>query len=64
MAKEITAVSMLDILPPNLLRDEKIKTAAEAIDKELQKTADNMKWCVSPACAGVIPSSSSSISQM
>lgn len=46
MAKEITAVSMLDILPPNLLRDEKIKTAAEAIDKELQKTADNMKWCL------------------
>ena len=37
MSKELQHTSLLDILPQNLLRDEQIKAAAQALDTELQK---------------------------
>ena len=37
MSKELQHTSLLDILPQNLLRDEQIKAAAQALDAELQK---------------------------
>ena len=43
MSKELQHTSLLDILPPNLLRDEQIKTAAQALDAELQKITEATK---------------------
>ena len=40
MSKDLQSVSLLDILPPNLLADEQIKAAAQALDTELQKITD------------------------
>lgn len=37
MSKDLQSVSLLDILPPNLLADKKINAAARALDDELQK---------------------------
>ena len=37
MSKELQHTSLLDILPPNLLADEQINAAAQALDTELQK---------------------------
>ena len=37
MSKDLQSVSLLDILPPNLLADEQIYAAARALDDELQK---------------------------
>ena len=37
MSKELQHTSLFDILPQNLLRDEQIKAAAQALDAELQK---------------------------
>lgn len=37
MSKDLQSVSLLDILPPNLLADKKINVAARALDDELQK---------------------------
>lgn len=36
MIKDIQSLSLLDILPDNLLADEKVTVAAKALDKELQ----------------------------
>lgn len=43
MNKELLHASLLDILPQNLLRDEKIKAAAQALDAELQKITEATK---------------------
>lgn len=43
MSKELQHTSLLDILPPNLLRDEQIKAAAQALDAELQKITEATK---------------------
>lgn len=40
MSKELQHTSLLDILPQNLLRDEQIKAAAQALDAELQKITE------------------------
>ena len=37
MSKDLQSVSLLDILPPNLLADKQIYVAARALDDELQK---------------------------
>lgn len=37
MSKDLQSVSLIDILPPNLLADEQINAAAQALDDELQK---------------------------
>lgn len=37
MSKDLESVSLLDILPPNLLADAQINAAAQALDVELQK---------------------------
>ena len=37
MSKDLQSVSLLDILPPNLLADEQINAAAQELDTELQK---------------------------
>mgnify|MGYP000870491714 FL=1 len=37
MSKDLQSVSLLDILPPNLLADKQIYAAAQALDDELQK---------------------------
>ena len=37
MSKDLQNLSLLDILPPNLLADEQINAAAQALDDELQK---------------------------
>lgn len=37
MSKDLQSVSLLDILPSNLLADEQINAAAQALDDELQK---------------------------
>lgn len=37
MSKDLQSVSLIDILPPNLLADEQIYAAARALDDELQK---------------------------
>ena len=37
MSKDLQSVSLLDILPPNLLADKQIKAAVQALDDELQK---------------------------
>ena len=37
MSKDLQSVSLLDILPPNLLADEQINATAQALDDELQK---------------------------
>ena len=37
MSKDLQSVSLLDILPPNLLADKQIYAAARALDDELQK---------------------------
>ena len=37
MSKDLQSVSLLDILPPNLLADKQIHAAARALDDELQK---------------------------
>ena len=37
MSKDLQSTSLLDILPPNLLADEQINAAAQALDTELQK---------------------------
>ena len=37
MSKDLQSVSLLDILPPNLLADKQIHAAAPALDDELQK---------------------------
>ena len=37
MSKDLQSVSLLDILPPNLLVDKQIHAAARALDDELQK---------------------------
>ena len=37
MSKDLQSVSLLDILPPNLLEDTQINAAARALDDELQK---------------------------
>lgn len=37
MSKDLQSISLLDILPPNLLADEQINAAAQALDDELQK---------------------------
>ena len=43
MSKELRHTSLLDILPQNLLRDEQIKAAAQALDAELQKITEATK---------------------
>ena len=43
MSKELQHTSLLDILPPNLLRDKQIKAAAQALDAELQKITEATK---------------------
>ena len=43
MSKELQHTSLLDILPQNLLRDEQIKAAAQALDAELQKITEATK---------------------
>ena len=43
MNKELQHTSLLDILPPNLLRDKQIKAAAQALDAELQKITEATK---------------------
>ena len=43
MSKDLQSVSLLDILPPNLLADEKINAAAQALDAELQKITEATK---------------------
>lgn len=43
MSKELQHTSLLDILPQNLLRDEQIKAAAQALDTELQKITEATK---------------------
>ena len=43
MSKELLHTSLLDILPQNLLRDEQIKAAAQALDAELQKITEATK---------------------
>ena len=37
MSKDLQSVSLIDILPPNLLADKQIYAAARALDDELQK---------------------------
>ena len=37
MSKDLQSVSLLDILPPNLLADKQINAAVQALDDELQK---------------------------
>lgn len=37
MSKDLQSVSLLDILPSNLIADEQINAAAQALDDELQK---------------------------
>jgi len=37
MSKDLKSVSLLDILPPNLLADKQLYAAARALDDELQK---------------------------
>lgn len=49
MSKDLQSVSLLDILPPNLLADKKINAAARALDDELQKiTAATRKALLLP----------------
>lgn len=49
MSKDLQSVSLLDILPPNLLEDKKINAAARALDDELQKiTAATRKALLLP----------------
>nr|DAF00696.1 MAG TPA: tail protein [Caudoviricetes sp.] len=43
MSKKLQHTSLLDILPPNLLRDKQIKAAAQALDAELQKITEATK---------------------
>lgn len=38
MSKTLDEIRMLDILPPNLLNDEKIVAATEALDSELKNS--------------------------
>ena len=40
MSKDLQSVSLLDILPPNLLADKQIYAAAQALDDELQKITE------------------------
>ncbi|GAA0206113.1 phage tail protein I [Selenomonas dianae] len=40
MSKDLQSVSLLDILPPNLLADKQIYVAARALDDELQKITE------------------------
>ena len=37
MSKDLQSVSLIDVLPPNLLADKRIYAAARALDDELQK---------------------------
>ena len=46
MSKTLDEIRMLDILPPNLLNDEKIVAAAEALDSELKKIHSMLKLLV------------------
>lgn len=43
MRKDIESLSLLDILPANLLADTKIKAAAQALDEELQRISKETK---------------------
>lgn len=43
MSKELRHTSLLDILPQNLLEDQQIKAAAQALDAELQKITEATK---------------------
>ena len=55
MAKELKAVSLLDIMPPNLLEDENVKAAALAIDTELLKVTESIKECLHVARLNELP---------
>ena len=43
MSKDLKSVSLLDILPSNLLADKQINAAAQALDEELQKVTATIK---------------------
>ena len=43
MSKELQHTSLFDILPQNLLEDQQIKAAAQALDAELQKITEATK---------------------
>lgn len=46
MAKSLQTISLTDILPPNLLLDEKVKAAALSFDTKLTETVDEVKYCL------------------
>lgn len=43
MSKDLQSLSLLDILPPNLLADEQVNAAAQALDDELQKVTAELR---------------------
>ena len=43
MVKSLKGISLLDILPPNLLEDKKIYAAAKALDVELKEISEDIK---------------------
>lgn len=43
---ELEKIYLKDIMPSNLLNDNNVKEAASAIDKELQVTAEEIKYCL------------------
>lgn len=55
MSKELLHTSLLDILPQNLLRDEQIKAAAQALDAELQKITEATKEALLLPRLGKLP---------
>lgn len=43
---EIKEISLLDIMPPNLLQDEKVRAAASAIDDQFRNVSKQIKYCL------------------
>lgn len=43
---DLKHISLLDVMPPNLLQDEKVKAAAKSLDSELQTVTEQIKHCL------------------
>lgn len=46
MMIDIKNINLIDVMPPNLLKDEKVKAAAQAIDNELKEISEQIKYCL------------------
>ncbi len=55
MIKSLTGISLIDLLPDNLLADEQIHAAAKALDGELQKTSGDCKEVIHLARLDELP---------